>query len=80
MAYKEHSNGYSSVFDEIRETCKNYNTVQGSAAIDAVTHGRAKVKVGAAVFAQKFADSFRMKKYAWSILSDYANLFAHMFK
>ena len=48
--------------------------------MEAVTHGRAKVKVDAAVFARKFEESFRLKKHAWSIMSDYANLFAHMYK
>ena len=75
MAWKESPTTYRSIYDEIRETCNNYNTVQSSAAMEDVTHGRAKVKVDAAAFAKKFQDSFRIKKYAWSIMSDYANLF-----
>ena len=75
MAWKESPTTYRSIYDEIRETCNNYNTVQSSAAMEEVTHGRAKVKVDAAAFAKKFQDSFRIKKYAWSIMSDYANLF-----
>ena len=27
MEYKESPTGYRSIFDEIRETCKNYNTI-----------------------------------------------------
>ena len=48
--------------------------------MEAVTHGRARVKVDAAAFEKKFQDSFRLKKHSWAILSDYANLFAHLFK
>ena len=80
MEYKECPTGYRSIFDEIRETCKNYNTIQSSAAIACVAQGRAKVKFDAAIFAQKFSDSFRLKKHCWSIMSDYANLFAHIYK
>ena len=80
MAFKESATGYSAIFEEIRETCNNFNVVQSSAAIEVVAMGRAKVKVDAAVFARKFSDGFRFKKYAWSIMSDYANLFAHIYR
>lgn len=80
MALKEPELGYSTLYEEIRETCKNFTTVQNSAAIESVAQGRVKVKVDAAVFAKKFEDTFRYKKHAWAILSDYANLFANLYK
>ena len=80
MAIKDNPLGYSSIFDEIREVCKSFNVIQNSGAISTILHGRARVQVDAAVYAKKFEDSFRLKKHAWAILSDYANLFAHLFK
>ena len=80
LAWKDHSAGYNSLIEEIRGMIKKYNAVQGADVIDAVTHGRAKVRVDATIFAMKFTETFKLKKHAWAILSDYANLFAHMYK
>ena len=80
MAFKESETGYTTMFEEIRETCNSFNAVQNAAAIESVAMGRAKVKMDAVVYARRFSDSFKVKKYAWSILSDFANLFAHIYK
>ena len=80
MAYKESSNGYSSVFEEVRNTWGTYCAVMSSSAIEAVTHGRAKVKVDAAVYAHNYEQAFRQKKHAWAIISDYASLFAGIYQ
>ena len=45
-----------------------------------MTHGRAKVRVHATDYAMKFKDSFVLRRNAWAIISDYANLFAHIYK
>ena len=50
MAWKESPTTYRSIYDEIRETCDKYNTVQSVAAMEEVTHGRARVKTDAAAF------------------------------
>ncbi len=54
--------------------------MQNSDTIESIAQGRTKVKVDGKIFAKKFTDGFKLKKYAWMILSDYANLFAHMYK
>ena len=50
------------------------------ATIESVTFGRAKVKADASVFAQRFSETFISKRHTWAILSDYANLFAHIYR
>ena len=80
MAFKESETGYTAIFEEIRETCIAFIIVQNAAAIENVAMGRANVKIDAVVYAKKFSDNFKLKKYAWSILSDFANLFTHLYK
>ena len=80
MEWKDYEGGYTAIRDEIRDTIKSYNAVQNSSVIDVLTHGRAKVRHDATNFSMKFSDHFNVKRNAWSIISDYANLFAHMYK
>lgn len=80
MVFKESGLGYQSIFDEVKEVVKAYNIVKSSAAILDVTMGRAKVKVDAVKFSQRFKDSFQLKKHSWSIISDYCNLFKDIYR